>query len=268
MRTANARPLLGIGLLLATVGCTAPRPRYLPDQLPAPPESGSAVSMVGQYYPGTVVPAPPSPSTRSDRLLCNPIPQSTLPAQQPYTLPRELTKVSHPDYVIEPPDILVINAQKVVALPPYKLEPLDAVLIKAKAPLPEHPLEGEYMIEPNGRVNLGPKYGTVPIAGLTTDEARAAVEAQLKDLLGDPTVYLAPTRTRPPQQIVGEHLVRPDGKVGLGSYGFVHVAGMTVVQAKQAIEARLSQFLQSPEVSVDVAAYNSKVIYVISDGGG
>jgi polysaccharide export outer membrane protein len=176
--------------------------------------------------------------------------------------------VSHPDYVIEPPDILVINAPKVVPLPPYKLEPLDTVVITAKAPLPNEPLAGEVVIEPDGRVNLGPKYGTVSLAGLTVDEAKAAVEKQLGELLGDPTVYVAPARTKVPQQIVGEHLVRPDGKVSLGSYGAVHVTGMTIAQAKQSIEAHLSRFLQSPEVSVDVAAYNSKIIYVISDGGG
>jgi polysaccharide export outer membrane protein len=199
---------------------------------------------------------------------CDGPPQSTLPPQQPYTLPRELTKASLPDYVIEPPDILVINAQKVVPLPTAKLEPLDSVVITAKAPLPNEPLSGEYVIEPNGRVNLGPKYGTVALAGLTVDEAKAAVEKQLGELLGDPTVYFAPSRMRVPQQIIGEHLVRPDGKVSLGSYGFVYVTGMTVVQARQAIEAHLSQYLQTPEVSVDVAAYNSKIIYVISDGGG
>ena len=103
---------------------------------------------------------------------------------------------------------------------------------------------------------------------MTADEARAAVEGQLKELLADPTVYLAPSRTRVPQQVVGEHLVRSDGKVSLGSYGFVRVTGLTVTQARTAIEAHLGKFLQSPEVSVDVVAYNSKVIYVIYDGAG
>jgi hypothetical protein len=70
------------------------------------------------------------------------------------------------------------------------------------------------------------------------------------------------------QQIRGEHLVRPDGTVGLGVYGSVYVAGMTLEMAKAAIEAQLSQFLLHPEVSVDVYAYNSKVYYLVFDGGG
>ena len=70
------------------------------------------------------------------------------------------------------------------------------------------------------------------------------------------------------QLIRGEHLVRPDGTVGLGLYGQVYVAGLTLEQAKAAVEAQLSKYLYRPEVSLDVAAYNSKLYYVISDGAG
>ena len=70
------------------------------------------------------------------------------------------------------------------------------------------------------------------------------------------------------QQIRGEHLVRQDGTVGLGTYGDVSVVGKTLAEAKAAIEAQLSRYLQNPEVTVDVYAYNSKVFYVIYDGGG
>jgi polysaccharide export outer membrane protein len=173
-----------------------------------------------------------------------------------------------PDYVIEPPDILVINAARLVPKPPYHLEPLDTVVIQAKGALPAEPIGGEYVIEPEGRVNLGRSYGSVNIAGMTADEAKAAVQKQLKEYLADPTVYLAPSRTRPLQQVLGEHLVRPDGKVSLGTYGFVRVVGLTAMQAKFAIEAHLSNYLLNPEVSVDVSGFNSKIIYMIFDRGG
>jgi polysaccharide export outer membrane protein len=187
----------------------------------------------------------------------------------PQDLPRELNKVNLQDYVIEPPDVLLINAVRVVPLPPYRIGPLDTLFIRARAPLPGEPLEGEYVVEPDGRVILGGTYGSVPLAGLTVEEAKAAIEKQLKVAqLADPTVYVAPLRTRPLQQIAGEHLVRPDGKVNLGTYGLVRVCGMTTSQAKQAIEAHLRQYLQDPEVSVDVMSFNSKLYYVIFDGGG
>jgi protein involved in polysaccharide export with SLBB domain len=43
---------------------------------------------------------------------------------------------------------------------------------------------------------------------------------------------------------------------------------MTVDEARARIEAHLSQFLQQPEISVDVVGYNSKVYYVITEGAG
>ena len=54
----------------------------------------------------------------------------------------------------------------------------------------------------------------------------------------------------------------------LGSYGSVSVVGMTLDEARTAIERHLSQFLDAPEVSVDIFAYNSKVFYIITQGAG
>jgi polysaccharide export outer membrane protein len=75
-----------------------------------------------------------------------------------------------------------------------------------------------------------------------------------------------------PQPISGAHLVRPDGTVALGVYGSVQVAGQTLEEARDNIKGFLGQwFGQSPEaflVIVDVAAYNSKSYYVITDGAG
>jgi polysaccharide export outer membrane protein len=78
----------------------------------------------------------------------------------------------------------------------------------------------------------------------------------------------------PGLEIAGPHLVRPDGTVGLGTYGGVFVAGLTIEQAKDAIARVLASAInKSPEkvkeeLQVDVAAYNSKFYYVITDGGG
>jgi protein involved in polysaccharide export with SLBB domain len=70
------------------------------------------------------------------------------------------------------------------------------------------------------------------------------------------------------QQIAGEHLIGPDGTVNLGVYGNVYVAGMTLDEARAAIEKHLSQHLDSPKISIDVFAYNSKVYYIITAGAG
>lgn len=73
------------------------------------------------------------------------------------------------------------------------------------------------------------------------------------------------------QPIRGQHLVRPDGTIGLGIYGSVYVAGLTLDQIKdviaQLVGTRVKDF-DPRNLSVDVLAYNSKVYYVITDGGG
>ena len=56
--------------------------------------------------------------------------------------------------------------------------------------------------------------------------------------------------------------------VTLGSYGSVSVVGLTKSEAKRAIEVHLAQFLEDPEVAVDVFGYNSKVYYVVTQGAG
>lgn len=73
------------------------------------------------------------------------------------------------------------------------------------------------------------------------------------------------------QPIRGQHLVRPDGTIGLGIYGSVFVAGMTIEEAKYAIGQQLSQRIRDLDLrnlNVDVLAYNSKFYYIITDGGG
>ena len=97
----------------------------------------------------------------------------------------------------------------------------------------------------------------------------------------------------PGRPISGERLVRPDGKISLGFYGDVYVAGLTLPEVKEKIILRLQTFLtddglglvdldadghpkidpqtgkpvridpkDSAAVFVDVTAYNSKFYYV------
>ncbi len=72
----------------------------------------------------------------------------------------------------------------------------------------------------------------------------------------------------PDQPVQGEHLVRPDGTINLGTYGSVRVAGMTLDQARAAIHDKLSQYIKNVKLNVDIFAYNSKKIYIIADGAG
>jgi polysaccharide export outer membrane protein len=188
----------------------------------------------------------------------------------PGPIPRELAKVNLPDYVIEPPDILLIDAIRVVPKPPYRVEPFDALFIQAEEVLPKEPVGGIFRVEPGGTVNLGLSYGSVRLEGLTLEEAQAAIGRHLK-AGGFPESKVGPVglaQSRGLQAIQGEHLVRPDGKVVLGVYGAVPVSGLTLEEAKAAIESHLSRFLLRPEISLDVSGYNSKVYYVILNLAG
>jgi polysaccharide export outer membrane protein len=174
-----------------------------------------------------------------------------------------------PEYVIEPPDILQIEAVRIVPLPPYHIEPLDSLAIYVTDALPQQPIQGVYPVDPDGTINLGFSYGTVPVVDLTIDAAKAAIENHLKQIIKpgyQVNVSLAETRGK--QQITGPHLVRQDGKISLGTYGSVPVAGLTLDAAKAAVERHLARHLSKPEVSIDVAGYNSKVFYVITDNAG
>lgn len=76
-----------------------------------------------------------------------------------------------------------------------------------------------------------------------------------------------------PQPVSGQFLVRPDGTIGLGIYGSVHVTGLTCDQARERVREFIAKGIQHKaadaiQVVVDVAAYNSKVYYVITDGAG
>jgi polysaccharide biosynthesis/export protein len=135
-------------------------------------------------------------------------------------LPQEQQKVILPDYVIEPPDILLIDALRVVPLPPYKAAPLDTLLITVQNAPPPDTISGLYPIETEGTINLGPSYGSINVVGMSIEQITKAIEKQLEGILKvPPKVAVSLAQTRGTQQIRGEHLVRPDGTIGLGLFG-------------------------------------------------
>ena len=181
----------------------------------------------------------------------------------------EQNKTTLPTYVIEPPDILLLQVVKLVPKSPYRFESLDVLQVLATGTLPDAPINGQFPVDPGGAIDLGPAYGKVQVAGLTAEEARQAIldHPKVKELLA-PEVSVTLLQYSAQQEISGEHLVAPDGTITLGTYGRVYVAGMTLAEASTAIETQLKKYLETPRVSLDVFAYNSKVYYIISEGAG
>jgi polysaccharide biosynthesis/export protein len=198
----------------------------------------------------------------------NPMPVTPKEAPPTSPVPRELEKVTLPRYVIEPPDILLIEGVKLVPKSPHRIETFDVLLIRVVGAFPEQPIDNTYNVDADGTVNLGPTYGRVRIVDLTIEEAEDEIRDELSQILTDVEVSVSLVASAGAQQVTGQHLVAMDGRVNLGTYGSVYVTGMTLEEARVAIEAKLAERLEDPEVFVDVLAYNSKVYYVITQGAG
>jgi polysaccharide biosynthesis/export protein len=130
-------------------------------------------------------------------------------------IPKEFTKVSLPEYVVEPPDLLLV-------------EVLEA--------LPGRPISGERLVKPDGKVSLG-FYGEVYVAGLTTTEIKEKIVLHLRQYLSDDSLGL--WRARRPED--------PPAEAGQES-------DLVPVDPKD-----------SDRVFVDITSYNSKVYYVQGD---
>jgi polysaccharide export outer membrane protein len=120
-------------------------------------------------------------------------------------IPRELNKVSMPDYVVEPPDLILV-------------EVLEA--------LPGRPISGERLVRPDGKITLG-FYGEVYVAGLTISEIKEKIVLHLRKVI--------------PDEVLG--LIEQDEEGN-----FINVEPK-----------------DSNRVFVDVTAYNSKNYYVQGD---
>jgi polysaccharide export outer membrane protein len=83
-------------------------------------------------------------------------------------LPREFDKVSMPDYVVEPPDLITV-------------EVLEA--------LPGRPISGERLVRPDGKISLS-FYGEVYVAGLTTSEIKEKIVLHLRKFMPDEVLGL------------------------------------------------------------------------------
>lgn len=218
---------------------------------------------------------------------CHAVPKSTLPEAARKTLPaqadeacpdqnlpKELNKISFPPYVVETPDVLLIQATRLVPLPPYKVQPLDQLRIVVQnslsLPNPEARINGVYPVDPDGTISLSREYGgAVRVIDLTTQDVEKLLTRQLApSFVEAPRVSVSLASSQGVENLRGEHAIKSDGSVNLGSYGEVYVAGQTLSQVKGTIEAHLAKYLLRPSVSVDVKSSRSKFYYVIADLAG
>jgi polysaccharide biosynthesis/export protein len=129
----------------------------------------------------------------------------------------------------------------------------------------------------------------VPPTHAATKKVQPALQSLGDYVIEPPDVILVEVlEALPGRPISGERLVRPDGKISLGFYGDVYVAGLTVTEAKEKIVLHLRQYLNddilgltkegdgkeiegevpvsrlrnTDVVFVEVKLFNSKIYYI------
>ncbi len=178
--------------------------------------------------------------------------------------------------------------EAVLPKPPYKIGIFDFLQVSANGTLLDQPINNYFWVEPTGTVALGPVYGRVEVKGLTLEEAQAAIETKLKQILTQPTVQVTLfrqkdqkeswRRTTPPQPpytikpgmllsinvrgtlmdqpIEDTYTVEATGTVALGpAYGRVQVNGLSLEAAEKAVQKKLEEILRKPEVQVSFAGW-------------
>jgi len=128
-------------------------------------------------------------------------------------IPREFAKVTMPDYVVEPPDLVIV-------------EVLEA--------LPGRPISGERLVRPDGKISLG-FYGDVYVAGLTLPEVKEKIILHLRKYLTD------------------------------FNLGLEEEEELGAMPDERPAKPKMKDPKDSDRVFVDVTAYNSKNYYVLGD---
>ena len=73
-------------------------------------------------------------------------------------------------------------------LPPYKIQPLDVLAVTVANTLENEPIAGLFPVDPDGTISLGGRHKSVKVVGMTTAEAKAAIQKHLDTILKDPKV--------------------------------------------------------------------------------
>ena len=128
--------------------------------------------------------------------------------------------------------------------------------------------------------NTDPQNAEKPAAGAKIDPEIASVleqngvpinrnladpEANSNYTLGNLDVILITVMRHP--EVSGEFMINNEGKIQYGFVGDIALSGMTKQQVKELLTEKLAEYIISPEVTVTITGYNSKVVYVIGEVG-
>jgi polysaccharide export outer membrane protein len=115
-------------------------------------------------------------------------------------------------------------------LPSYVIEPPDILVVEVLEALPGRPISGERLVRPDGKISLG-FYGELDVAGLTTMEAKEKIVIHLQKWLSDQSL------------------------------------GLTIIDGQTGAVTKQLPPKDSDRVFVDVTKMNSKNYYVVGSVG-
>src|SRR5262249_51448573 len=108
----------------------------------------------------------------------------------PGEVPTELGKITLPPYVIEAPDVLLVEViLRGMGTDKETIEDIEKAAQKPSADsvrgLPVQPVSGQFNVRPDGSMGIG-FWGNAPVAGLTLDQAAEMIRQHLasSDVLG------------------------------------------------------------------------------------
>jgi hypothetical protein len=115
------------------------------------------------------------------------------PAVDVAQIPTESNKVRLPAYVVEPPDILLIDTVRLVPKKTCELAPSDVLHIvgpSGKDPFARR-IAGDYTITSKGTIDLRSPYGSITVAGLSVIEAQHEIDKRLATMGKNITVSVS-----------------------------------------------------------------------------
>jgi protein involved in polysaccharide export with SLBB domain len=118
--------------------------------------------------------------------------------------------------------------------PDYIVEPPDLILVEVLEALPGRPISGERLVRPDGRISLG-FYGDLPVAGLTIAQIKERIVLHMRKFISDQLLGLIEFDSS------GEIKRDPNGRI------------------------IINDPRETDRVFVDVTAYNSQSDYILGE---
>lgn len=176
-------------------------------------------------------------------------------------------------YVIEPPDVLEISGARLEFVGPRKIEARDRLRLRYTGPKAKSDFasalsdDDTLTVDNAGNINLGSgcRFNAL---GFTIEEADKFVRLFLERELPGSKVKVSLEFADGDSEINRRHLVGPDGRINLGKYGSPSVNGLTLDEAREAVEERINRpsYVSCTGLVLNLFQNNSKKYYIITKG--